>query len=1247
MPTSLHNSSCRTILSLSPSRSPINTLKSAELPTENVRSPLLPTPYQPAPLHYYMPTSLHNSSCRTILSLSPSRSPINTLKSAELPTENVRSPLLPTPYQPAPLHYYMPTSLHNSSCRTILSLSPSRSPINTLKSAELPTENVRSPLLPTPYQPAPLHYYMPTSLHNSSCRTILSLSPSRSPINTLKSAELPTENVRSPLLPTPYQPAPLHYYMPTSLHNSSCRTILSLPLARFAHSGESDASHQALSTITVQCSTHCYKLVDRTTTHRPRRQLRSHCNLANLISIPTLPPTPRRHSTRMSFRYINARNLKNKSSYFFDHISRHNPDVVAIHETWLTTKDDAARAECTPPGYTLLDQVRQTQRRGGGVALLFRSQFAAKRNPSTHHSSFESADWTLRTNNSRIRIIVIYRPPSSANHLVSISTFISEFSSLLESVVICSEPLIVTGDFNIHMDIQEESTQFTELLETFSLVQHVRQPTHEKGHTIDLIITRSSDQIVSSDPVSDELFSDHFSISCSLSLLKPDLEVKEVTIRPKTIDLQSFLDDIASSDLCNRQPDDPEALLDLYNTTLKSIYDKHAPPKKKTITTRCVVPWFNKDIKQSNQVKRKSERKWRLSRHLDDLADYHRKRNQATSLMNRERRHFYSHWVSENSEDKRLFFQKATKLLGLKCGMPTPSSTLNTPHEFADFFTIKMDDIVSKIDSLHPSQPPYNYDINRLTTPSFTDFRELSDQDIVSMVKSAPCKTCEADPIPTTLLKSSIEILGPTLRKLINSSITTGVVYPSWKRAIIRPKLKRQNLEPTLANHRPLSNLSFISKLSEKATVNQLLDYLNTQDLLPSMQSAYRRHHSTETALLKVKNDLLLNMNRQHVTLLVFLDLSSAFDTVDHEILLNRLESLFGISETALSWFKSYLSDRKQYVSIDGVSSSDYELKYGVPQGSCLGPLLFTLYTSPLFKLIKEHLPNIHCYADDTQLYLSFKPESQTSERSALGEMEACVSDIRDWFLANKLLINESKTEFQIIGTRQQLSKITLDGISIGNSEVAPSEAVKDLGVWLDNTLSMSKHVTKLASSCYFFLYNLRRIRKYLSKNACETLINALVVSRLDYCNSLFYGHPAKLLSQLQRVQNSAARLIHQSTRYSPSSPLLQDLHWLPIKYRCIFKILLITFKAIHGHAPSYIQDLVKVKHHSRTLRSSTATSLDYPSIKSSNNLGERSFYIAAPTEWNRLPANIRNSPSLDVFKKRLKTHLFTKAFDT
>ena len=158
----------------------------------------------------------------------------------------------------------------------------------------------------------------------------------------------------------------------------------------------------------------------------------------------------------------------------------------------------------------------------------------------------------------------------------------------------------------------------------------------------------------------------------------------------------------------------------------------------------------------------------------DALADYHRKRNLATSLMNHERCQFYSKWVSENCEDKRLLFQKAQKLLGLKQCTSTPSSGAITAQEFADFFTMKVDNIISKIDSLHPSQTPSHLDHKKASCSTFTEFRKLSDQDIISMVKSATCKTCEADPIPTTLLKSSIHTLAPVLKKLINTSLETG-----------------------------------------------------------------------------------------------------------------------------------------------------------------------------------------------------------------------------------------------------------------------------------------------------------------------------------------------------------------------------------------------------------------------------------------------------------------------------------------
>ena len=179
--------------------------------------------------------------------------------------------------------------------------------------------------------------------------------------------------------------------------------------------------------------------------------------------------------------------------------------------------------------------------------------------------------------------------------------------------------------------------------------------------------------------------------------------------------------------------------------------------------------------------------------------------------------------------------------------------------------------------------------------------------------------------------------------------------------AIILPKLKRSNLDPIFSNYRPLSNLSFISKITERAASIQVVNHLTLHHLFPGTQSAYRKHHSTETALLKVTNDILLSMNRQHVSLLVLLDLCSAFDTVDHNILLNPLQSHFGIYGSSLSWFESYLSGRTQFVSIKGSNSSNIPVQHGVPQGSCLGPLLFSFYTSPLFDLIRSHLPDMHC----------------------------------------------------------------------------------------------------------------------------------------------------------------------------------------------------------------------------------------------------------------------------------------------
>ena len=239
-------------------------------------------------------------------------------------------------------------------------------------------------------------------------------------------------------------------------------------------------------------------------------------------------------------------------------------------------------------------------------------------------------------------------------------------------------------------------------------------------------------------------------------------------------------------------------------------------------------------------------------------------------------------------------------------------------------------------------------------------------------------------------------------------------------------------------NFRPVGNLSYISKLSERARAEQFMEHLTANNLHSQLQSAYKQQHSTETALLKVKNDILMSMDEEHVTLLVLLDLSAAFDTIHHDKLIGRLESDLGITDNALSWFKSYLSDRFQRVSVNGSLSDQFPLKQGVPQGSCLGPLLFTIYTRKLFQILERHLPRVHCYADDTQLYVSFSPNQSADADFAIKSMTDCNNDIRSWMISDNLMLNDDKTEFLIIGTRQQLAKVNINCIRVWLTDVCP-----------------------------------------------------------------------------------------------------------------------------------------------------------------------------------------------------------------
>ena len=409
-------------------------------------------------------------------------------------------------------------------------------------------------------------------------------------------------------------------------------------------------------------------------------------------------------------------------------------------------------------------------------------------------------------------------------------------------------------------------------------------------------------------------------------------------------------------------------------------------------------------------------------------------------------------------------------------------------------------------------------------------------------------------------------------------------------------------------------------------------------------QSAYRVGHSTETALIRVQSDILEAMDSGKCVFLVLLDLSAAFDTVSHDVLLSRLESKNGISGKALRWISSYLTQRTQSVHAAGFCSAASSLTCGVPQGSVLGPDFFSDYISPVEDLVRSFGMSMHGYADDTQIYTSFCPG--LDELSALERLEACVSFIRSWMKENKLKLNDDKTEFIILGSRRNLKKVISKNIWIGEHQIKPSACVRNIGGYFDAEMRMEVQVKETCRTAWFNLLKIRKIREYLTKDQVKTVIHAYITSRLDNNNALLFKLPKVHRSKLQIIQNCAARVIMTGVRkFDHVSPTLYELHWLPIAKRIDFKILLITYKALHGHGPLYLKELLQYKKQYWNTRSADDSSLlEIPKTRLTT-YGDHAFYFSAPTLWNRLPLDVRSKPTISSFKHSLKTFLFGEAF--
>ena len=335
------------------------------------------------------------------------------------------------------------------------------------------------------------------------------------------------------------------------------------------------------------------------------------------------------------------------------------------------------------------------------------------------------------------------------------------------------------------------------------------------------------------------------------------------------------------------------------------------------------------------------------------------------------------------------------------------------------------------------------------------------------------------------------------------------------------------------------------------------------------------------------------------------------------------------------------MTGRSQRINLGNCLSSRSDLSFGVPQGSVLGPLLFTLYTTPLSSLISGHAIPHHLYPDDSQLYISF---SSDNSAAALNGLQSCLASVKSCMSTNKLKLNPDKTEFLLIGNERQRSKyLSMFPIELLDVKSYPAKSARNLGVIFDKHFYFRSLISAICSSCSYHIRDLRRIRRPLDLDSAKLLANGLVSSHLDYCNSLLSGIAETNRTMLQRVLNRLARVVTKSPPFTRSVPLLRSLHWLPVKYRVHFEICLLTYKAFHEEQPVHLRSLIATSLPSRSLRSNRGITLSIPRIKT--NTGARAFSSCSPSLWNNLPLSVRSATSVATFRRRLKTNLFDLAF--
>lgn len=905
-------------------------------------------------------------------------------------------------------------------------------------------------------------------------------------------------------------------------------------------------------------------------------------------------------------------------------------DVLGVTETWLSPTTPSDHYEI--PGYTLLRADRAVGT-GGGVALYIKCGMVFEQLHITSvDPGIEFISLILKMRGVKLCVAIVYRPPH-----VSYTCLGSLFQALFVDIAVQVDYAVCLGDINVDLlsNSCHEAKYLCRLLRLHSIVQHVTEPTRVTASSatlIDHIITDKAMQlkrcgVIDASAVLDhrnKKITDHKLIYCELELKREKPTVKFVTYRDfskfNTADAISMLQNVKWEAVMDM--DDAGEINSFISSVIKDIYNKHAPLVTKRVTKR-KAPWRNDKIIMLTKLKNKSRRQFSKTKQDLDWAEYKKVRNRLNGVVWKAKRNFFADKLAD-CKNTRTFW---------KCLKQSDVVTKKGKNELPKEFKVsEMNEFFARMGSFYDADEDLIRFYNEEThNKNKFRFRKISVPEVRAAINEITSRAVGFDEISIAMIKSVSPFAIEAITHLMNVSLEKGHFPDLWKKSIVLPLPKKPN-PSDLSELRPISVLPAMSKVLEKLVIRQMVEFINIENLLPKLQSGFGKNHSTCTALLNMFADLFGARDEGRCSSIVMLDYSQAFDSISHTLLQAKLKHL-GFDGAAIAWFKSYLEKRLQVTRVGTDISPPLEKSRGVPQGSCLGPLLFTLYTADLSSCVSHG--NVHSYADDCQLHFSYAIES--ADRAFAGVNSDLVR-VGEWSRKHGLKLNAEKCMVLHIASPAALQTMATRDmhVKLEGNHLRVSDSAKTLGVVLDSGLTFSDHITHVSQVALGRLRGLYRYRNILPEAAKLQLVQLLVLSVLYYCFPAYGNSITKVeMSRLQKLQNTALRFVYGIRRRERISPFRDAAGLLPMDAVCRMQTCNLIHRALVQQEPQYLVERLVAREEVAERETRHSALLHFPKVRL--EVGRRGFSYFGPKLYNDLPLDLKQLGVL-AFKGKLKT---------